>query len=75
MISFKDYSQSQRLFQEWSAINDELEALWKQQLLNASEIEILEAVRTNLWHRFEEATWLECRLPRHELMIKRANHG
>lgn len=40
-----------------------------------AHVEMLYARYIQAWHRFEEQVFMQCKLPRHELMIKRFNHG
>ncbi len=48
-------------------------------LINVSEqpaqYELLHAQYITAWQQFEDLTWQECKLPRLELLIKRANFG
>ncbi len=51
----------------------QVENLFKQVPRDNAAIEMLHAQYINEWHKFEERVFMECKLPRHELMLKRSN--
>ncbi len=53
----------------------QLDELFKQEPLDRLTIEMKHAQYIHEWHKFEERVFMECGLPRHELMLKRANFG
>ncbi len=42
---------------------------------NPAICEMLYAQYIKTWHDFEEHVFMQCKLPRHELMLKRSNFG
>lgn len=53
----------------------QLDELFKQKPRNNAAIEMLHAQYIHEWHKFEESVCMQCGIPRHELMLKRWNHG
>jgi len=53
----------------------QLDLAWRDYPRDNAKVEMLHAQYVKAWHDFEERVFMECRLPRHELMLKRSNFG
>jgi hypothetical protein len=66
---------SKELYKEYERLRALADVEWQKKPLDWNAIELLEAQCRHAFMAFEDKVWIECRLPRHELLMKRANFG
>ncbi len=64
-----------RVKHEWEYYLDAFELEFNKEPRDNARVEICHAQYINAWHRFEEQVFMQCGLPRHQLLLKRANFG
>lgn len=60
---------------KYEELKQQLDLEWQKHPRNCAVIELLHAQYIHECDKFEEKVFMECKLPRHELMLKRANFG
>jgi hypothetical protein len=58
---------------EWQRLQQRIDEEFKRMPRNNALIEMLEATYFCEWQKFEDMVWMQCKLPRNELLVKRYN--
>lgn len=58
---------------DWQLLQQQLDAEWAKPTKNLELIEVLHARYINAFKKFEDKVWVECGLPRYELLNARTS--